>query len=175
MCIRDRWHADGQRGVIEHGFRKHARIAAGLLQTPFGDAPDGRCLLYTSSMKPTINSVWRPERRWLRWRLPRLIRSRSSGVLQLRKHWTPVVLLWALGCSFAGAQPLPPTYIPQTKFARGQDVVPSFDGWLRNSDGSFTMVFGYLNRNYEEELATPAGADNQVSPGACLLYTSRCV
>jgi hypothetical protein len=45
-------------------------------------------------------------------------------------------------------------------------VVPSFDGWLRNSDGSFTMVFGYLNRNYEEELATPAGADNQVSPGA---------
>ncbi len=43
--------------------------------------------------------------------------------------------------------------------------MPSFDGWLRNADGSFTMVFGYMNRNYEEELAIPAGPDNQVSPG----------
>jgi hypothetical protein len=63
------------------------------------------------------------------------------------------------------AQTLPPTYIPQTKFARGQDVVPSFDGWLRNPDGSFTMVFGYLNRNYEEEPAIPAGPDNKLEPG----------
>jgi hypothetical protein len=43
--------------------------------------------------------------------------------------------------------------------------VPSFDGWLRNADGSFTMVFGYMNRNYEEELAISAGADNKVEPG----------
>jgi hypothetical protein len=71
-----------------------------------------------------------------------------------------------MGCALAGAQTPPPTYIPQTKFSSGQDVVPSFDGWLRNADGSFTMVFGYMNRNYEQELAIPAGADNQVSPGA---------
>jgi hypothetical protein len=63
------------------------------------------------------------------------------------------------------AQTAPQTYIPQTKFARGQDVVPSFDGWLRNSDGTFTMVFGYMNRNYEEELAIPAGPDNKLEPG----------
>jgi hypothetical protein len=44
-------------------------------------------------------------------------------------------------------------------------VVPSFDGWIRNSDGTFTLVFGYLNRNYEEELAIPAGAGNKVEPG----------
>lgn len=78
----------------------------------------------------------------------------------------PVVWLWALTCIRAtGQTPLPPTYIPQTKFARGQDVVPSFDGWIRNSDGTFTMVFGYMNRNYEEEIALPAGTDNQLSPG----------
>ncbi len=35
-------------------------------------------------------------------------------------------------------------------FNSGQDVVPSFDGWLRNADGTFTFVFGYLNRNYKE-------------------------
>jgi len=65
----------------------------------------------------------------------------------------------------AHAQKLPPDYIPQTKFNSGQDVVPSFDGWLRNPDGTFTMVFGYLNRNYKEELAIPAGANNKVEPG----------
>src|SRR5271154_1937502 len=62
----------------------------------------------------------------------------------------------------AQAQKLPPDFIPQTKFNSGQNVVPSFDGWLRNTDGTFTMVFGYLNRNYKEELAIPAGADNNV-------------
>jgi hypothetical protein len=63
------------------------------------------------------------------------------------------------------AQPPVPTYIPQTKFATGQDVVPVYEGWLRNSDGSFTMVFGYFNRNWEEDLAIPAGPDNKLEPG----------
>ena len=71
-----------------------------------------------------------------------------------------VVLLQA-----AAAQTLPPTYIPQEKFARGQDVVPSYDGFLRNADGTFTMVFGYMNRNYEEELVIPPGPDNKLEPG----------
>ena len=63
------------------------------------------------------------------------------------------------------AQPPAPTYIPQTKFATGQDVQPVFEGWLRNGDGTFTMVFGYLNRNYQEELAIPAGPDNKLETG----------
>jgi len=58
----------------------------------------------------------------------------------------------------------PPTAIPQTKFNSGQDVVPTFDGWLRNNDGTFTFVFGYMNRNYQEELAIPAGENNRVDP-----------
>jgi len=65
----------------------------------------------------------------------------------------------------AVAQTPPPTYIPQEKFARGQDVVPSYDGYLRNADGTFTMVFGYMNRNYEEDLVIPAGPDNKLEPG----------
>lgn len=69
----------------------------------------------------------------------------------------------ALACATLGQQPSP-TYIPQTKFARGQDVVPSFDGWIKNPDSTFTMVFGYLNRNYEEELSIPAGPDNRLDP-----------
>jgi hypothetical protein len=70
----------------------------------------------------------------------------------------------ASSCS-AAAQTLPQTYIPQTKFSRGQDVVPSFDGWIRNADGTFTLVFGYFNRNLEEELVIPGGPDNKLEPG----------
>ena len=65
----------------------------------------------------------------------------------------------------AQAQTIPPTYIGQTKFNSGQDVVPSYEGWLRNADGTFTMVFGYLNRNWKEEPVVPAGDDNKLEPG----------
>ena len=58
-----------------------------------------------------------------------------------------------------------PTAIPQTKFVSGQDVVPYFEGWIRNPDGTFDLVFGYFNRNWQEELAIPAGADNMFEPG----------
>ena len=58
-----------------------------------------------------------------------------------------------------------PTAIPQTKFDSGQNVVPVYEGWIRNPDGSFDLVFGYFNRNYKEELAIPAGPDNSVEPG----------
>src|SRR5881628_750860 len=45
------------------------------------------------------------------------------------------------------------------QYNRGQDVVPSYDGWKANPDGTFSMFFGYMNRNYEEQL------DNDVDGG----------
>jgi hypothetical protein len=68
------------------------------------------------------------------------------------------------GAPLARAQQLP-TELPSTKFSSGQDVVPYFDGWIRNPDGTFDLVFGYFNRNWKEELAIPAGSDNLVEPG----------
>ena len=51
------------------------------------------------------------------------------------------------------------------KFNRGQNVQPVFQGWSRNPDGTFDMHFGYLNRNYQEELHIPVGPDNYLAPG----------
>ena len=48
----------------------------------------------------------------------------------------------------------------------GQNLQPVFEGWEQNGDGSFNMVFGYLNRNYEEHLNIPVGPDNFFEPGA---------
>ena len=53
----------------------------------------------------------------------------------------------------------------QVRYASGQNVVPVFEGWHRNADGSFDMVFGYMNRNYEQQLDIPVGADNSLEPG----------
>jgi len=59
---------------------------------------------------------------------------------------------------------LPPTYIPDIKFASGRSIVPYLEGWIKNPDETFDFVFGYLNRNTEEELVIPPGPDNSVMP-----------
>ena len=71
------------------------------------------------------------------------------------------------GATRARAQGLSqlPTYNSQTQFSSGQDVVPVYEGWLRNPDGTFTFVFGYFNRNWKEEPVIPAGPDNKIEPG----------
>src|SRR5436190_2233324 len=53
----------------------------------------------------------------------------------------------------------------QVRYATGQNVAPVFEGWERNADGSFNFVFGYMNRNYEEEVDVPVGAANALEPG----------
>jgi hypothetical protein len=71
---------------------------------------------------------------------------------------------WILGA--VSVLLLGPSLSAQVQYARGQDVAPVFEGWERNPDGSFNLVFGYLNRNYEEEVDIPLGADNTITMGA---------
>jgi hypothetical protein len=54
----------------------------------------------------------------------------------------------------------------QVQYATGQNVAPTFEGWEHNPDGTYSLVFGYLNRNYEEELDIPIGPGNSISMGA---------
>jgi hypothetical protein len=49
--------------------------------------------------------------------------------------------------------------------ASGQTVTPAYEGWYKNADGSFTMSFGYYNRNSSEVVEIPIGPSNFVSPG----------
>ena len=53
----------------------------------------------------------------------------------------------------------------QTYFKTGQNVAPVFEGWEQNPDGSFNLVFGYFNRNFDEHLDVPVGPDNTLEPG----------
>ena len=54
---------------------------------------------------------------------------------------------------------------PGVRYTRGQDVSPTFDGWEGNPDGTFTLHFGYYNRNSEEEIDVPIGPDNAFDSG----------
>ena len=53
----------------------------------------------------------------------------------------------------------------QRSYDTGQEVVPAYEGWERNPDGSLNLVFGTMNRNWEEELHIPVGPDNNIEPG----------
>lgn len=59
----------------------------------------------------------------------------------------------------------PPTFTPDVRFASGRNVVPYLEGWIKNPDETFDFVFGYYNRNTEEDLVIPVGPNNSVTPG----------
>ncbi len=48
--------------------------------------------------------------------------------------------------------------------ASGLSVTPAFEGWYRNPDGTFSIAFGYFNRNIEEIVEIPVGAVNYLEP-----------
>jgi hypothetical protein len=53
----------------------------------------------------------------------------------------------------------------QVALPTGQNVALAYEGWEQNPDGSFDLVFGYFNRNWEEEIDVPIGPDNNIEPG----------
>ncbi|MDG2420544.1 MAG: hypothetical protein P8N40_02455 [Gammaproteobacteria bacterium] len=50
--------------------------------------------------------------------------------------------------------------VAQTLYRFGQSIQPIYEGFERNSDGTFTMWFGYLNRNYDETPNIVVGTNN---------------
>jgi hypothetical protein len=60
-----------------------------------------------------------------------------------------------LTCQSGGAQ----------SYSRGQNISPAFEGWERSADGTQYFLFGYMNRNWEEEIDVPVGPENTITPG----------
>lgn len=54
--------------------------------------------------------------------------------------------------------PLPP------RSTTGLTVTPAYEGWYENGDGTYSISFGYYNRNSEEVLEIPIGPDNMLGP-----------
>jgi len=70
--------------------------------------------------------------------------------------WTPM---------HAQGVPVPIQDLPLGKdvgLPTGQSVTPAYEGWYPNSDGSYSIVFGYYSRNSEDTLEIPIGDKNVV-------------
>lgn len=46
----------------------------------------------------------------------------------------------------------------------GQPIIPLFEGYYPNGDGSSTLCFGYFSLNTEERIDVPIGPENVLSP-----------
>jgi len=66
-----------------------------------------------------------------------------------------------IGWTLLWPQQLP--FEPPHEF--GQSITGAFEGWFPNSDGSFSILVGYFNRNLKQELEIPIGANNRIEPG----------
>jgi hypothetical protein len=51
-------------------------------------------------------------------------------------------------------------------YSKGQNISPAYEGWEQLPDGSRYFVFGYMNRNWEEEIDVPVGPDNSFNIGS---------
>ncbi len=68
---------------------------------------------------------------------------------------------------------LAPAQLVSLRHWSGQSVAPVYEGYDVNPDGSFNMWFGYMNRNYEEELDLPIGEANHFDPTARIAASRR--
>jgi hypothetical protein len=50
-------------------------------------------------------------------------------------------------------------------YTKGQNIAPAYEGWEQGPDGSRQFLFGYMNRNWEEEIDVPVGPDNGFNVG----------
>ena len=76
----------------------------------------------------------------------------------LRRAGAPVLCAALLALAGAAAD-------GQITYRSGQNIAPSFEGWMPNPDGTIDIYFGYFNRNFEEHLHIPVGPDNNLQPG----------
>jgi len=67
-------------------------------------------------------------------------------------------LMWGLAAPAARAQSL--------SYTSGQNISPAFEGWEQDADGKKYFLFGYMNRNWQEEIDVPVGPDNGFDKGS---------
>ncbi len=74
-------------------------------------------------------------------------------------------LLMAIAVAGAAALVAPILRAQSLTYTKGQNIAPAYEGWEQDPDGSRWFVFGYMNRNWVEELDIPPGPDNTIMPG----------
>jgi len=95
----------------------------------------------------------------------------------MRAAYTGLGVVWLLatGAAFGWSSDVEAQLVPEppltqmswqlgTVRASGQPVIPMFEGWYSNDDGTHDLCFGFFNLNREEALDIPIGPDNFIEP-----------
>jgi hypothetical protein len=75
-------------------------------------------------------------------------------------------LRFAIGLAVFVLAPALTSSAQSLSYNRGQNVAPAYEGWEEEADGTRYFLFGYMNRNWEEELDIPVGPNNSFAPGS---------
>jgi len=71
-----------------------------------------------------------------------------------------------MAIALASGMPAPGQTLPfEPLHDSGASVTGAYEGWFRNSDGSFSLLLGYFNRNQKQDLDIPIGPNNGIEPG----------
>ncbi len=84
----------------------------------------------------------------------------------------PAITLSSVAVCLAALAPLPAESQDWTQRefplgppkASGNFVAPFFDGWYENEDGTYTLSFGFMNRNEADLVEIQLGPDNFIEP-----------
>src|SRR5262245_31400990 len=85
-------------------------------------------------------------------------RTRRPAAMSGRTLWFCTI---AILCVVTLAAALPRAQQP----TKGLNIAPVYEGWQQNADGSFDLIFGYFNRNWNEWIDVPVGVSNTIEPG----------
>ena len=55
--------------------------------------------------------------------------------------------------------------LAQLSYRTGAEIEPGYEGWRANEDGTYTLIFGYMNENWEEQPDIEVGESNFFTPG----------
>ena len=81
------------------------------------------------------------------------------------RQWRQLVGVTLAGAVLGLSHPAVVQGQRKVQHLRGQNVAPVYDGYELNADGTYSLWFGYYNRNHEEHVDVPIGPDNRFEPG----------
>lgn len=86
-----------------------------------------------------------------------------------RMSWAPgvVALLLCVPATHVTSQQIPlekRVFNEEVLRPHGQAVIPLFEGWYQNQDGTYDLCFSYINLNTEEPVDIPLGDRNKMEP-----------
>jgi hypothetical protein len=84
------------------------------------------------------------------------MQARRTAIIALH-----IIVLLAAGWALVSGRQLP----LEPSRESGHSITGAYEGWFGNPDGSYSLLFGYYNRNKKQELDIPVGTNNRIDPG----------